>query len=80
MNNETNNQDKTKSPIKDKPLRYSGQSLDEALDKLVNEKAIYFVLASCITVTLAVMEWLRYYNNNPPSPKTMTVLALLVAG
>lgn len=79
MNNKTNNQGKTKSPIKDKPLRYSGQSLDEALDKLVNEKGMNYVFISCIAVSFAVMEWLRYYNNNPPSPKTMTALALLVA-
>jgi len=72
--------DQRKSPIKEKPLRYSGQSLDEALDKLINEKAMFYVLASCLTLTLAMIEWLKYYNNYPPSPKTMTAIALLFTG
>jgi hypothetical protein len=29
-----------KSPIKAKPLRYAGQSLDEEIDKLINEEAL----------------------------------------
>lgn len=71
--------DQRKSPIKVKPLRYSGQSLDEALDKLLNEKAMNYVVVFCLVSVLAIGEWLRYYNNNPPSPKTITALALIVA-
>lgn len=69
---------KKKSPIKDKPLRYVGQSLDEHIDKLINENAIQYLLAGIISASLAGYEWWRYFKNPPPQPKTMTVFAFFI--
>ncbi len=68
---------KKKSPIKDKPLHYVGQSLDERLHKLINEDAVPYLLTCFLMVCLAGYEWWRYYRNPPPSPKTITFLASL---
>ncbi|MCJ7772947.1 MAG: NERD domain-containing protein, partial [Desulfobacterales bacterium] len=68
---------KKKSPIKDKPLRYVGQSLDERIDKLINEDAAEYFMAGVMIVFFAGYEWWRYYKNPPPSPKTLTFVAIL---
>ena len=66
----------SKSPLKDKPLRYAGQSLDERIDTLVNEKAIFYFFSAFFVLWFAVYEWWRYFRNPAPSPKTITVLAI----
>lgn len=68
---------KKKSPIKDKPLRYVGQSLDERIHKLINEDAVPYLLSCLLIVYLAGYEWWRYYKNPPPSPKAITFIASL---
>ena len=69
---------KKKSPIKDKPLRYVGQSLDERIDKLINEDAAPYVMVCFFIVFLAGYEWWRYYKNPPPSPTAATIIAVVV--
>jgi hypothetical protein len=64
-----------KSPIKDRPLRYAGQSLDERIDKLINEEAMSYFVVISFAVILAANEWWRYFNDRPPAPVAMTVLA-----
>lgn len=69
---------KKRSPLKDKPLRYAGKSIDEQIDKLVNDNAVPYLLISVLFVVMAIHEWWRYYLNSPPSPKTITFFAVLV--
>ena len=67
----------TKSPIKDKPLRSPGQSLEEERRKLFEDKLeTPFVLALFFTF-LAALEWWRYYMKRPPSPVIYTAAAIL---
>lgn len=69
---------KTKSPIKDKPLRYAAQSLDEALDDLLIDKVLIFYLAGCMCLIAAIYEWWRYYRplNHPPVTITVVLLGM----
>ena len=50
---------KTKSPIKDKPLRYAAQSSDEAIDDLLDEKVLLYFTAIILVSTLVgwVVMW-----------------------
>jgi hypothetical protein len=73
-----NSQKTTKSPIKERPLRYAGQSLDAKIDDLFTDKILPYFMYALLVVMLAGYEWWRYYKNNPPSPKTTTVFAALV--
>lgn len=66
----------SKSPIKNKPLRHAGQSLDEQIDTLINEKAVSYVLSGIFVFWFAGYEWWRFYRNPEPSPKIITVFAL----
>lgn len=64
-----------KSPLKTRPFRNPGQSLDEELSNLLYDGAIpYFVSASALFV-LALMEWLGYLTSAPRHPILFTVLA-----
>jgi hypothetical protein len=67
-----------KSPIKEKTLRHPGQSLDERIDLLINDKALLYIVYAVIVIMFAALEWLRYYHDRPPIPKTMTFLAFIV--
>lgn len=66
----------TKSPIKDKPLRSPGQSLEEAKRKLFEDKIeMPFMLALFFTL-FAALEWWRYYTHQPYKPVLFTVVAV----
>jgi hypothetical protein len=69
---------KKRSPLKDKPLRFAGKSIDEQIDKLVNDKAVPYLLISVLYIALAAFEWIRYFLNLPPFPKIITFFALVV--
>lgn len=58
----------TKSPLKDKPLRYVAQSGDEALDDLLYDKVLVYYLLAVIFIISIVFDWLRYFQprENPP--------------
>ena len=69
-----------RSPIKDKPLRNPGQSLDEQLDELVIDKISQPLIIALLLVVLAGLEWSRYYFPQKPSPILYTVGALAGVG
>ncbi len=59
---------KTKSPLKDKPLRYVAQSGDEAIDNLLLDKVLIYYIAGTVCFIAILWEWLRYFqpSKNPP--------------
>lgn len=69
---------KKRSPLKNKPLRYAGKSIDEQIDKLRNDNVEPYLLISIFSIAMAGYEWLHFYINNPPFPKAMTFFAGLV--
>lgn len=65
------------SPLKAKPLRLPGQSLDEEIDYSINEKAAgYLFGAGCLCV-LAAMEWYGYLTHMPRKPLLFSGMALI---
>jgi hypothetical protein len=66
----------TRSPIKDKPLRYPGQSLDEAIQKLFDEDIFPYLASSLFIVIITMMEWYRWYKETPYSPVMYTALSI----
>ena len=68
-----------KSPLKDKPLRHPGQSLEEERQKLrddVLETPLLMALMYCL---FAVVEWLRHFMQFPPQPVLFTLVAAATA-
>jgi hypothetical protein len=66
-----------RSPLKEKPLRIPGQSLQEEIDRRV-DKTLEYVVLMALAVMVAMMEWLRWFFNSHPQPIIFTVLAILV--
>jgi hypothetical protein len=68
-----------RSPLKEKPLRNPGQSLDEQLDQ-IKWDMLLFLLAPLLLVFLAIWEWWRWYLKSPPNPIAPTILAIILVG
>jgi hypothetical protein len=71
-------QEKLKSPIKDKPLRHAGQSLEEERRTLFEDKLEPPLLMAAFVLVLAGLEWLRYFRDDKPHPVLFSVVAVLV--
>lgn len=66
-----------KSPIKEKTLRHPGQSLDERIDKLINDDALLYFLYAGALIGLVGYEWWRYFYEVPPNPLPITIAAIV---
>jgi hypothetical protein len=67
----------TKSPITDNLLRTPGQSLDEEIDSVFNDKVIPYLLLSAMAFIVSVQEWLHFYSDYPPNPILYSILTFL---
>lgn len=68
-----------KSPLTAKPLRNPGQSIDEEIDKLLNDEMLMYLVLGFGFVFLAIFEWWRYLRQLPYTPVIYTVMAILVS-
>jgi Nuclease-related domain len=67
---------KKRSPLKTKPLRSPGQSLDEEAQRLVDESGMPVLIAALAAVLLACYEWWRWFTSSPPQPWAVTIVAV----
>ncbi|MFA5214532.1 nuclease-related domain-containing protein [Sulfuricurvum sp.] len=66
-----------KSPLKDKPLRHAGQSIDEEINRIIEEKATPYITSSLFLLLMAAFEWYSWYFKIPPSPVGISILAII---
>lgn len=66
-----------RSPLKSKPLRNPGQSLDEQRNDLFDNKVLPPLVVALFLLMLAAMEWYRHWFPSPPRPIFLTVVAVL---
>jgi hypothetical protein len=67
-----------RSPIKRRPLRNPGDSLTEYIQDVLFDRVFLYLILALFAVSLAFMEWIRWYFNSPTSPKLLSVLAVMV--
>lgn len=67
-----------RSPLKVRPLRLPGQSLDEQLRESVLDEMLAPMLLAVFLATIAILEWIRYFNPQPPVPWLYTTIAMVV--
>lgn len=67
-----------KSPLKQKPNRLAGQSLDEQLDKLVSDKALAYLFLPAVFWLIAGLEWFAQWKRMPRQPATFAIAALVL--
>jgi hypothetical protein len=68
----------TKSPIKEPLLRLPGQSIDEQINHLLNEKQLNYVLLAFGFFLLALIGWIQSFNNSRLNPWLMSITAVPV--
>jgi hypothetical protein len=68
---------KTRSPIKDKPLRVPGQSISEQRTDLFENSIGQPLLLALIFVLVAGLEWWRVYSDTKPNPVLFSGAAAL---
>lgn len=65
-----------RSPIKRRPLRNPGDSLDDEIQEVVwSQFAVYYFLAG-LFVVVAVLEWFRWFTKSGPNPILFSLIAL----
>lgn len=69
-----------KSPLKEPPLHHPGQSLDEEIDKVMNEDGISYFVMIVFCLYLAVNEWYRWFHPYLPRPWVVTSVAVIAIG
>ena len=69
-----------RSPLKDKPLRNPGQSLDEQLADLVYDKITTPLVMVIVLLMLTCLEWWRYYFSQKPNPYVYSFAVLIAVG
>lgn len=67
-----------KSPLKAKPLRMAGQSLDENIRNRLDDKGLKYAVLIVFPVVLAMMEWYRWYVDAPYTPWVYTFIAVMI--
>lgn len=66
---------RTRSPLKDKPLRLPGQSVAEERDSYLENSVGQPAMLALMMVLLAALEWWRWYTDMKPSPLVFTIAA-----
>jgi len=67
-----------RSPLKDRPLRNPGQSLDDQIQDFTYDYMLWPTLLALFFVLLAALEWFRYLRTISPSPGLYTFGAVAI--
>lgn len=65
-----------RSPLKSRPLRVAGQSLDNQIQKVLDGDVTEAAAILALVMALAAYEWFRWWWSIPPTPLLMTLLAV----
>lgn len=69
-----------RSPILAPPLRDAGQSVDEEIQAVINDKQGTYAFVIALAFVLALMEWLKWFSTIPPQPVAITIFSSAVIG
>jgi hypothetical protein len=62
-----------KSPLKDRPLRIPGQSLDEEIKRIMDDEVLSYLMLPMILILMTIPNWLLWYDViKLPNPLVMT--------
>ena len=70
----------SKSPLREPPLRLPGQSIDEQINRLLNEKQLNYALFAFGLFLLAVGAWIQVLTGSQLNPWLFSAVAVLVIG
>jgi hypothetical protein len=67
-------------PLKTKPLRNPGESLEYEIDRIFEEELLPYPAMGLMALILAIYEWQIWYFKWPPQPVVYTGVAILIIG
>lgn len=65
-------------PLKAKPLRTAGQSLEAEINFQIGDQALGYLMATFAIIAVTIVEWIGYLLASPRTPLGYTAAALLV--
>jgi hypothetical protein len=65
-----------RSPIKRRPLRNPGDSLDDEIQEVVWSQFAVYYFAAAFSVVLAAIEWVRWFTKAAPNPILYSLIAM----
>jgi hypothetical protein len=65
---------KYQSPLKGKPLRNPGQSLDEEIDRLINDEGTSWIITAIFCIVTVLLEWYRWQFQLEPNPVAAVIV------
>lgn len=65
-----------KPPFKDEPLANPGESLDRSIQEYLLDKILEPAMIAILALALALIEWIRWWMEVPPTPAFMTIFAV----
>jgi hypothetical protein len=74
----TNSKDQRKSLRESKPPRNPGQSLDEEITKIFEDKVVAYALMMGFAGFATLLEWMRFLRPAPPYPLLFTAVGIAV--
>ena len=67
----------TKSPLKDRPLRMAGQSLDEEIHNILDDQVLSYLAVPIFLIGFTIYNWLVWYQLiRLPNPILFSVVAI----
>jgi hypothetical protein len=69
-----------RSPLKQKPLRNPGESLDRQISEIYDEDIMPYVATILVVIIFAAFEWFRWLTKAPPEPLLVTLIAIAAIG
>jgi Nuclease-related domain len=67
------------SPLRSKPLRQAGQSLDEQIDHLRNDRMLPYAMIPVFYWIIAGLEWFAQWTGQPRVPAVYALIALVLS-
>ena len=68
----------TKSPLKARPLRLPGQSIDDELNEYFLDKLLFPYILATMFWLITGLEWWRHYKDVPPNPWFFTFVSMCI--
>jgi len=65
----------SQSPLKARPLRLPGQSLDREIDRWISESAMGYYVVAAMLCTVAAFEWYGTLTHSPRRPLLFSIIA-----
>jgi hypothetical protein len=67
-----------RSPLKRKPLRNPGESLQEEIQRVLDSRQLPLIVIAACAIGFAVNEWWRQFFSTQPQPLAATLIAVVV--